>query len=446
MSGLERIVSGLLLAGLSQLSSGCVEFSLMGHEPKQKQQLSVPEQKEDEDHPILNSPAGELPPPIIDYGELAGVLKRVILFGYMGKKDEESENRLEEMLDTLGIKDGVKQVLQGIVPQKLDEIFRSKEVFCRSALNNGIELARMRIMGVTFDFEGKKIKYPLFVVTDVVIPTKSQFEVKYLRKWMVKNGKRAPIATHLAENYRGNILFFYYPEAAERHAELSFKKIQELHEDLEAILAGKKKADANYLLHSRLLRFISISDSFHASNDAKEYHRKTEASINASSLFKLASEMYDLKDIKKEKQTYWMKSHQMIRGYLRALKGMDIPHYVCGDAASDLAHFMDNKETTNGIYQQFYEDTVTEFFKILGKTHHMAPSKYKSIQMDNTILNETFRIMDALRRCTPTDLRKLGKDTFDRKYGKEPFPEWIKKNYPPKPPRLRRVPGSKVPV
>jgi len=446
MGGLARLVSGLFLAGLSYLSSGCEKSSWMEYELERQQQVWIPQEEQKEDPPILRSSLidyGELPPPIIDDVELADVLRKVILSGYMNKRDEVAEQRLDEMFAILGIEDGREKLLQGRVPQKLQEIFGSKKLVFESALNNGVLLARMDSWGAEFDFEGKKIQYLLVVVTDVVIPTKVQFEAKNLEKWMRKNGKKAPISTHVAENYKGNIRFFYYPEAAERSAEMSFKEIQDEELHLEAILAGKEKADENYFLYSLLLRYISMRDRFRASNDAKEYHRKTEASINASTLSRLASEMYD--DIKEEKLTYWVRSHQMIRGYLRALKGTYIPHYVCGNAAYDLSHFMDNKETTNRIHQKLYKYTVTDFFKILGKTYRIAPSKYESIQMDNTILNKTFRIMDALRRCTPTDLRRLGDDTWDRTYGKEPFPEWIKKNQPRKPPQ-RRVPRSKVPA
>jgi len=77
MVGLTRLVSGLFLAGLSYLSSGCEKSSWTEYELERQQQVWTPQEEQKEDPPILRSSLidyGELRPPIIDDGELAAGL------------------------------------------------------------------------------------------------------------------------------------------------------------------------------------------------------------------------------------------------------------------------------------------------------------------------------------------------------------------------------------
>ena len=448
MGGLARLVSGLFLAGLSQLSSGCEKSSWTGYERERQLLVWPPQEEQEEDLPILRSSLidyGEPHQPIIDDVELAGVLRRFILLGYMNKRDEVAEQRLKEMFAILGIDKGIEALLEGNVPPELRERFRKKGFTFRSSRNNGFELARIALGETTFDFEGEQVVFFLDIVRDVKIPTKKYLEGVSIEKWLENKNKRGAITVLFSEGNR----IFSYSDAVKRYAKESYQKMQELHTDIEAILDGQKKADLDYLLYSRLLRYKAVRKIFQESKgDAAYFVRKAAGMLNAGPVFRRGSNLHDLKHVRKEERNrYWTAHHLLIRGYLRSLKGGFIPHYVCGAAASELSQVIENKDITNENYQQLYKHTFTEFFNLLGRTYHKAQSKYKSIQMDAIIPNETFRIMDALLRATPSDLRELGKDAFDRKYGKDPFNKWLKKNPQPKPRlRYKRVPGQKVPV
>jgi len=427
MGGVGRFFrnAGVALS-LAALVSGC-RVSFFGMEPRIKPEHSFPivdEVEREEDFPLAEEDIPLLPlPQEVKIMDVLRPLTAVLLGQYINKKSTTANRDLGNVLKRLGISEGVYSLIGEKVPQKLNDFFRQHGVgqLRKVVLDSGKISWELSIT------EEKKIKIQLSeevevsyrVCRHVLIPSRPQFEIMKHARNIPRKDKILTALTHTDEG--GTTC--YYPIIAKGLLKTVYDGFGKQHKHLEAIIEGKKEAP-DYLTLSRVLRYRGMRKNFHSSKSFEEFLEKVEENLNHHVLVKTASYRYDTSVLGRD-MPKWAKHHREIRSNLYTIINASIPHETYGLLTAMFARKSQLQKVGMKEDILLAADIAKETMQLLYDEAKKNASSYPSITLQNKYNDNVLNLLNAIIHATPGDARKLGRATFENKYGKD-VKQWYK--------------------